>query len=76
MSNKLNIGVHPGIYNAPEVLALREKGHGVHLLDDMADFDVILGPNAWRMTPELFPYIDLSLKQARAIKKEKKKNGS
>lgn len=40
---------------------------------DVSRFDLILGPNCWRMTPELMKHADLAVKGARAEKYPLKK---
>lgn len=70
-SKPLTIAVHPSLYGFDEIRDLEAKGHNVYC-SDMGDTDIVLGPNCWRMTPDLLPYIDLSLKQARAMRYPKK----
>lgn len=70
-TKRLTISVHPSLYNYPEIQGLIEKGHNVYC-NDMGSTDIVLAPNAWRMTPELLPYLDLSIKQARAMRYPKK----
>lgn len=72
-SNKLDIVVHPALFDATDVQTLRGKGHNVicHGSVDLATADLVIGPNCWRMTPELLPYLDLAVKAARKTKKEK-----
>ena len=54
----------------PEIAALRNKGHLVQIppVDEFESFDLILGPNCWRMEAELLPYLDLAIKGARGVK--------
>jgi hypothetical protein len=74
----LRIAVHPTLVDLPEVQALVAKGHQVYSLAqynrgndnplNLPDVDLILGPNCWRMEPELLPYLDLAIKGARGVK--------
>lgn len=64
----LAILVRPDIAEWPEIEALRAQGHRVHVMGlggDERDYDLILAPNAWRMTKDLRPYLDLAIKAAR-----------
>jgi hypothetical protein len=36
--------------------------------DSLWSYDLILGPNCWRMSPSLMKHLDLSIKSARAIR--------
>lgn len=62
----------PGAWaNRPEVKALEEAGHTVlsYAFDDAhADPDLILHPNAWRWSDDLFPHLDVTIKEARSQK--------
>lgn len=75
----LTILVHPSLGDAPEIVTLAEKGHTICVgyspagLATMEMFDIILGPNCWRITPELLPYLDLAIKGARGVKYPKGK---
>ena len=57
---------------------LEQQGHQVTLYDSTVptalspQYDRIYGPNCYRMTPELLPFLPLSLKQARLGKKARK----
>ena len=71
--SSLTILVHPSLSEAPEVRALAEKGHGVVVAHAVADADLVLGSNCYRIVPELTKYIDLVVKDARKAKGRKKK---
>lgn len=74
----LRILVHPSLSATDEVNELRRKGHDVLTEFDLYDVgaweqcDLIVGPNAWRMTPDLLPMVDAAIKAARATKYPKK----
>lgn len=67
-SKPLNILVHP-LLDGDMFGELRDKGHMVHSTDSprlgLHDYDLILTPNAWRMTPQLLQYLDDAIKAAR-----------
>ena len=70
----LTILVHPGLMEWAEIKALQEQGHIVTdmgdslLLGPLADSDMILAPNAWRMTEDLRSYLDTAIASARRVK--------
>lgn len=67
----LLILVHHAYMNWSEVLALQEQGHQVEagpLDSGVPEFDLILAPNAWRMTEDLRPFLPLAIKAARAAR--------
>jgi hypothetical protein len=67
----LKILVHPSIDG--EIFdELRAKGHSVDAMDDIASYDLVLGPNAQRMTPELVSLLDVTLTRIRREKREQK----
>ena len=78
----LTILVHPGLLEWAEIKALQEQGHIIAdmgdslLLGPLADSDIILAPNAWRMTEDLRPYLDLAIKAARKVMYGKDKEGT
>ena len=57
---------------------LEQQGHQVTLYDSTVPtalsprYDRIYGPNCYRMTTDLLPFLPLSLKQARLEKKARK----
>jgi len=51
-----------------ELKELENMGHAVAY--EQAAWDLILGPNCWRMTPELRRYLPLAIKNARDKKKK------
>ena len=69
-SKPLAILVHPGLMEWAEVKALRKQGHLIVPLlgDEEVDIDLILAPNAWRMTEDLRPHFELVIKAARKAK--------
>lgn len=62
--------VHPSI-DGEAFDALRAKGHTVDIGE--LDYDLILGPNAQRMTPELVSLLDVTLTRVRREKRETKR---
>ena len=69
----LTILVYPGLMEWAEIIALQEQGHKICKGQYMDDYDVILAPNAWRMTEDLRPDLDLAVKAARKAKYGKDK---
>ena len=61
----LTVAVHPSWLNRPEVAALVEAGHTVIL---SVEADLILHPNAWRWTDDLFPHLEVTIKEAKRAK--------
>ena len=62
------------LYDSDEMQQLVNQGHKVGALMQAAgtplgDYDRIYGKNCYRMTPDLLPFLSLSLKQARLEKK-------
>lgn len=59
----------PGSWaNRPEVKALEDAGHTVlsYAFDEAHDDpDLILHPNAWRWSDDLFPHLEVTIKAAR-----------
>ena len=56
----------------PEVVALQEQGHTIETEDTslhgilgLARYDLILAPNAWRMTEDLRPFLPLAIQAVR-----------
>lgn len=79
----LRLLVHPTIWDAPEVREMHEKGHHVAVMDDHleslsdpASYDLILGPNCWRMDSRLIKHLDAAVKNARVVKYQKKEKVS
>ena len=70
----LTILVHHILLGWDEITALSAQGHTVFTLGDSAD--LILAPNAWRMTEDLRPYLELAVKAARTAKYGKDKEGA
>ena len=65
--NILVIG--PVLYTSTEFTILREQGHTVDYQGEWTKYDRVYGPNCYRMTEDLLPFLPLSLKQARLEKK-------
>ncbi len=66
----LRILIHP-IFDGPEFDELRGKGHTVDVMTD-SNYDLIVGPNAQRMTPELLSLLDVTLTRIRREKRATK----
>ena len=66
--------IHPSLAEAHPWHELVAKGHTVvYMRPEDAEFDLMLGPNCWRMDPVvLIQYVDLAIASARAIKFPKK----
>lgn len=68
-----------GMDLTPELLALRAEGHAVHhstVIDfnpEAAEYDLILGPKCWRISPEHMKFLPLAIKEARAAQPKRKK---
>lgn len=63
----------------PEFTALAAKGHKVGSMletdgPQLVDADLILGPQCWRMLPELVKYLEAAIKGARATAYPKKES--
>jgi len=65
----LRILVHPDIAEWSEFAALAAQGHTITLWTPgsvlVTDYDLILGPRAWRMTEDLRPFLPLAIHAAR-----------
>ena len=59
------------LYDSVELKELEAQGHNV-TCQPWLGFDRIYGKNCYRMTPDLLPFLPLSLKQARLEKKVRK----
>lgn len=75
----LAILVHPALADKPEVKALADKGHQIvtgrsrdycpschHV--GLEEYDLVLGPNCWRMDESMLDYLELAIKGARIVK--------
>ena len=71
-SKPLRIGVHDSLCNTEEINALSEKGHHVANLGSLEGdpnvYDLLLGPNCWRLTPDQLKHLDLAIKGARELR--------
>ena len=73
-SKPLAIAVHPDLYgNEDAWQGLADKGHGIVECPLLKEFDIVFGPNCFRMTPTLLKYLPLAIKGVRAIKYPVKK---
>jgi len=72
----LTILVHPSLEQLEAVCELRDKGHWISTSPvsregsplGIWEFDLVLGPTAWRMTNLLAQYIKSAVRAAWAIK--------
>ena len=78
-SKRLRVLVFPPLDMWGEITELREKGHEIYTwgqsgseLFDAQEWDLVLGPKAWRMDEPLRKYLDTAVKEARAAKGSKK----
>ena len=53
----------PTLLNAPEILALTEKGHTVDFMD-LSEWDLIVGSSCQLMTPAHLPYLPGAVKRS------------
>ncbi len=69
----LSVLIHPELVECKDIKEqLIDKGHSVTVGEVMTEHDLVIGKNAWRMTAALTKYLPLSLKSARAAKREAK----
>ena len=61
------------LHDSAEMQALQVQGHNVCVTTAYSEYDRIYGPNCYRMTKDLLPFLPLSLKEARLEKKGKVK---
>ena len=67
-----DIAVHPNYATDPVVTALMEKGHRCELLPELAQFQLVIGPNCWRHPATLDEKdVALSIKASEFVKPEK-----
>lgn len=71
----LRILVHPTLYDLESIQALRDKGHTVESMTStspsavlVSEYDLVLGPNCWRMTTTLAKHVNLAVKSSRMEK--------
>lgn len=61
---KFKILAHPDL----DTSELKTLGHEVTVMPLVADYDLILGPNCWRVTPHLTKFIKAALTAAKNTK--------
>jgi len=68
----LMILCHPDLQGYPQIQELVTKGHTVQWGNEdwasLADYDLVLGWNCWRMSSDLLKYLPEAVKGARAAK--------
>lgn len=71
----LTICVHPDMVSWPEIKELSDKGHTIitGFFPDVVQPDLILAPEAWRMTNQHRKYLPLAIAAARKIRYPKEK---
>ena len=75
-SKPLNLLIDPSLAATQQVADLVAKGHSISLMNSgTAEYDLILGPNCWRMLPELLDYMDEAVKGARDVRYPTKPKG-
>lgn len=57
----LTIYVHPDLAHTDEVRELAEAGHTITVGEPLKQYDMVMGPNCWRMQRELLVYLDLAV---------------
>lgn len=68
-----------GLTLTPELEQLKDEGHTVHTVGEfeapLESYDLIMGPNCWRIGPQHMKFLQLAVKEARAAmpKRVKKK---
>jgi len=62
----ISILVHPELEE--EFSKEAEVGHRITVGADMAHYDMIVGPNCWRMTRELLKHKEVAIRAARKAK--------
>ena len=68
-SKPLNYLVDQSLLNTPEMQERIRKGHTVHVMpDNLDDYDIILGPQCYRINAETVKLIDFAEKSKRAEK--------
>lgn len=67
------IYVYPGLFTDEELADMRSKYGDVECLpDELVKADIILAPNAWRMTADLKPLVKLAFTAMKnAVKRRK-----
>lgn len=74
----ISIWVPDGWERKPEIKALADKGHSITYGSpdtsgvSPGDFDLIIGPNCWRMDDTMLRYLNLAITAARAVKYPRK----
>lgn len=74
-NQKLTIHIPEAWKDHPKVVELREKGHVIEYLDEHEPADLILAPAAHQWSDDMWDYLEVALKAARARKYPKKKGG-
>lgn len=65
----MKIVVHPDFLEHSAIRDLINKGNEIiPFPSDLVDADIIIGPNAWRVTSELEFLIPMAIKAARKVK--------
>ena len=67
-SKPLHILISDQLEGHPEIQALVEKGHDVVVDRDHVSYDLVMGPNCWRMPTHLLKYLDIAIAGARKIR--------
>ena len=68
----LKILTTPDLALTPELQTDAAKGHRVHIMGELMDYDIILAPNAFRVRADLLKYRELSYKEIRRARAPKK----
>ena len=70
-SRPLRILVHPDLIKLPSIEGLKQKGNVVQSMDATtaaSTFELILGPNCWRIPPGMESLVESAVKAARRVK--------
>ena len=70
----LRVLVHPNLVNEELFEGLELKGHTIDTtpLDGLTSYDIVVGPNCWRLASLDEKSMEMVMKAARAAKKEQK----
>jgi hypothetical protein len=62
----ITILVHPDL--EAEFAKERDTGHTVVVGTDLLKYDMVVGPNCWRMTKDLLKHKEIAIRAARRVK--------
>jgi hypothetical protein len=79
--DKLKVLVHSSLIGQTEIQALEVAGHEVFASYEaegmvLDEFDLVLGPNCWRVTPDLVKFTKNAVTAAKNTKKRRAKKNA